>query len=198
MTIYADDLERVLRYIISKTDFSNICDKPVNYHWGNQQELNRYLIRKGENIQSENSIKEPAEEKKYKYPLIWLVLPNTGTKYEADWIIHRKTRLVISKNTKSDLLNDVRWNISFDLLTNIANTLLNKIEGVYMQIYKTTGNIPQVSITKYPNYSTNEKENKTIDIWDALVIDLDLIVKTNCITTEILNYEHTNRQNKLC
>lgn len=191
MTVYADDLERVLGYLISRMDFSNITDKKVNYHWGDQIELNRYLTWKGENIAVKNAIKGQNEQEELKYPLIWLVLPNTGIKGESDWVIHRGTRLVISKNTRSELLNDTRWNVSFLLLSGIANTFLNKINGKFTQIWQ-SNQIPQVKITKFPLYSINRKDNVVIDVWDALVLDLDLIVKTDCITDEILNYD------KLC
>jgi len=191
MITYADDLERVLGYLISKMDFSKVTENQINYHWGDQTELNRYLILKGENIAVKNALKGQNEQLELKYPLIWLVLPNTGVKAEADWVIHRGTRLVIAKNTRTDVLNATRWNVSFSLLSGIANILLNKLNGKFTQVYQ-SNQIPQVKVTKYPLYSVNGKDNITIDVWDALVLDIDIIVKTDCITNEILNYD------KLC
>lgn len=187
--IYVDEFERILGYQISQIDFNKVTDRPINYHWGGQQELSRYLINKGENAQVNNSLETDISKKIFLYPLIWLVLPNIGVKGESDWVYHRNTRIVISKNTRSDFFNQTRWSVSFEILSAIANTLLNNLNGKFFQIIKDSKGVEQIKFTKYPNYSTNSKDNKTIDVWDALAIDIDLILKTNCITKEIINYD---------
>lgn len=199
MIIYDRDFERVLGYVISNIDFSKVSDFPVQYHWGNQIELNRYLAFRGENINVINSFAENEKEIEHKYPLIWLVLPNKGTKGLSDWIYHRNTQLIIAKNTKSEYLNDTRWDISFALLSDIANMFLNNIEGNFFEILRNSNNnYPLVEITKEPDYSANRKENGQVDIWDALVINVDIVLKTSCITKEIINYNYdTNWKNRL-
>lgn len=131
------------------------------FHWGDEQELNRYI-----ELQKENS-----------YPLIWL-LPSVdnhnGSKYQK--LDKECSFIIATRETRKELFNDQRYIKSFDLVLNpLADYLVHGL---------TTSNISEriendFDLFKHPNYSAVSEKNGTIDIWDAIKLDIKIRFKNN-------------------
>jgi hypothetical protein len=124
--------------------------KPV-YKWGNELHLIKQLQL------FEKDGKSP-------YPLIYQT-SNRSEQNATTEIAETNLVLILAcRNLETDLLNENRWemtykNILYPLVSNIT-TVFNK-SGVYIW----DGSF---SVEEFPNYG-NGKENKTVDIWDALL-----------------------------
>jgi hypothetical protein len=138
----------------------NLALKP-KFHWGDEQELNRYI-----QVKKENS-----------YPLIWL-LP-TSERYEGSSfqnVIKDCSFVIATRETRKELFNDQRYIKTFDLVLNPLVDYL--VQGL------TTSNISdrdenEFDLFKHPNYSAESEENGTIDIWDAIKLDIRVKFKDN-------------------
>lgn len=154
--------------LLPDATFSNGNTAKIEFGWGSQQDLNKYIKLKGN---------------KRKYPLIWLV---NGTEREnrLGLTINRRLRLIIAINsTKIENLNPTIWDSDFDVT-------LNPIKENVLTALTTSGrtnlNQTTIDIERLPNYSEEGTNNtKTIDIWNAIVIDCDVIFdnNTNCFNT---------------
>ena len=126
------------------------------FHWGDEHELNRYIALK----------------KAESYPLIWL-LPDSD-KYEG-WNGKKATRdcsfIIATRETRKELFNDQRYIKTFDLVLNPLTRYL--IHG--LQTSSITDRMNDGwTITKYPNYSADSDKDGTIDIWDAVKLEMNV------------------------
>jgi len=139
--------------------------KPI-YKWGNEKHLIKQL-------------KEFDKEKKSIYPLIYQTSNQSDQDNIRSTCVTDLTFILACRNLETDLLNEQRWamsyeNILYPLVQNIE-TCFNKA-GVYMWDGK-------YSIQEFPNYGNGE-ENKTTDIWDALLFTTRITIDGNyCIKT---------------
>ena len=130
---------------------AGVSRKP-SFGWGDKKELNRYLELKKDNA----------------YPLIWLIQNKEkhiekGTAIEKDC-----TFIIATRETRTDLFNDERYLNSF-------NVVLNPLTEMLLKVLKRSQSISsEYEIFKRPNYSENKKENGTIDLWDAIELNIDI------------------------
>ena len=140
----------------------------IEFGWGSQQDLNKYIKLKGN---------------KRKYPLIWLV-NGKETENRLGLTINRRIRLIIAINsTKVENLNPTIWDSDFDIT---LNPIKENVLTALTCSGRTNLNQTTIDIERLPNYSEEGTNNtKTIDIWNAIVIDCDVIFdnNTNCFNT---------------
>lgn len=156
MIVFEDVIEALVSQIPAIDGF-----KP-NFHWGNQDELNRYIALK----------KQP-------YPIIWL---ENGIDEHDDRSgnIERNCRFIIAvRELELNELNNYRLKNSFEnFLIPLSERL---IEG--LRKFSQTELIDlKYRTAKHPNYSESDK-NKTIDMWDAITVDCRVKVYNRCVKT---------------
>jgi len=148
----------------------NTAVKP-KFHWGDEMELNRYI-----QLNKENS-----------YPLIWLLPSNDnylGTRYEN--LIKDCSFVIATRETRKELFNDQRYIRSFDLVLNPLTK--NLVYGLtHSNISEREGQDGFTSF-KHPNYSADSESNGTIDIWDAVKLDIRIKFKDNIECLKPINY----------
>jgi hypothetical protein len=160
-----ETLGRLVDLLPPLTD-ANDNDFKVHYNWGSQEVLNKYL-------------------KMYKdavYPLVWLINSN-NTENEQTKRINRNARIVIA--TKSFAVNEFNpYQYENDFLK-----VLNPVKKNLIKAIRSSG-ITQLNNEDYnysfiPNYSFEDNEGTLIDVWNAIVIDLDIEFRTDytCINT---------------
>lgn len=140
--------------------------KPV-YSWGNE----KHLIKK---------IKSFDKESKSIYPLVY----QTSNKSDQDSVrnscVTDLVLIIACRNLETDLPNENRWAMSYE---KVLYPMVENIEKCFNRagIYKWDG---LFSIQEFPNYGNGE-ENKTTDIWDALLFTTRITVNGNksCINT---------------
>jgi len=158
MIVFEEQLGRIIELLPSITDAnSNVF--PMNYNWGTIEVLNKYLL-----LPENNS----------KYPLIWL---STGSDENdlREPSVKRKARIIIATRSLNESeLNPFQYENDFKvLLQPIADSLIDAL---------ITSNISRINREKIgtervPNYSVSYKEEsqiKQIDVWNAIVLDLDI------------------------
>lgn len=141
-------------------------DKPVSYDGGNMEALHRW-------IQSMNAKQIEANlgiEGSRKYPLIWLVEGWKGNEFNPG-IKFTGVTFYIAINSKVELLNKNRIE-NFEILYKVANDFIKGLKR-FSKI-----NESDINYFERPSFKTEaKKETKgavTSDIWDALVVNLDL------------------------
>lgn len=157
-------------------DYNNVA-QTVNYHYGDQKELNAW-------------IKNMTSGGVRKYPLVWYVL-NTFTEFQG--VYETEATLAIFQNTDSSWFNPKRKEESY---TKIIDPTWQAIKVIFSenQFVEVMGNLAtQYSIIDEPNYGVNptavdakidsDKADKSIatDIVDARFIRLKLRINAQCI-----------------
>lgn len=162
----------------NKTIKVGLDDVSVQFHFGDQKEFNFWVAEKMKN-------------NKQKYPLIWYVI--TPHERLVNGKIRVNGQLIIFQGTKSQILNDARYN----------STYLNYLEPTYQMVNKTLQENKFITllhngkpIPDYdePNYgvdannfndftSTEKKGTKTIgiDVVDAKILRLKMDINPQCI-----------------
>lgn len=134
------------------------------YKWGNE----KHLIKQLSLFSKEN---------KSIYPLIYQI---SNTSEQDNLRNSCKTDLVFilaCRNIEVDLTNEQRWAMSYE---NVLYPVVMNIEKCFNRagIYNWSG---VYTIEEFPNYGENN-ENKTIDIWDALLFKTSITIDGNrCI-----------------
>lgn len=139
---------------------------PVAYSWGNTDALNKWIDAMNKK-QVENIL---GLSTKKKYPLIWLVDNWKSTEIIAGYEF-KKVTFWISCNSEISTLNENR---DFSIQYKIANELIEKL--------KLAVRISDDSIewSEKSNVSTG-KESKQSDIWDSVILTLDIIIYKHSI-----------------
>jgi hypothetical protein len=122
--------------------FSNGSTAKIDFSWGSQQDLNKYIKLKGS---------------KRKYPLIWLV----NTKWNENRLgqtMKSRVRLILAINsTKLENINPTIWDSDFEITLNpIKENVLTALTKSGRTILDQT----TIDIERLPNYS-DEGTNKT-------------------------------------
>lgn len=133
-----------------------------NFHWGGQNELNRYI-----------------ELKKQPYPLVWGISQPETHDNNGKFATTRVKLILATREKNVDRLNDVRLTEMFaKVLFPLADYL---IEGFQKSNRISLAN-EDIGVLKLPNFS-EAGENKTIDYWDALELRASIRVSNNCEKT---------------
>jgi hypothetical protein len=166
--------EHIIRAIVDTIPNIRINDslsQKAKFHWGDEEELNRFIQLKKEDS----------------YPLIWL-LPGDD-EYEGalgQEVVKECTFIIATREDDESLFNDQRYIKTYDLVLNPLTDYL--IHGLTASsITERIGN--EWTIRKFPKYSAGGAENATIDLWDAtrLTINIRFNGKLNCLNT--INYD---------
>ena len=152
---------------ILEDTFNNI--KPIDgvdylsYGYGDEKDLDVILLTKSAN-------------KQRAYPLLWYMMPNSIE--VVDGYAKGRFQFLLAHNTRLDWKNDQRFKESYD------KVLFPWLEGVLDAFSRSH----QITVkdgykaTNYPNYSKSLKKTKQVDYWDAIKLEIDLMVinKNNC------------------
>lgn len=144
-------------------------ETPVAYGYGDVDALMKWIEATNKN-QTEKAlgIKEVP-----KYPLIWLVEGWEGIKVVSGFEM-RKVIFHIAVNSNIPDLNENR-KPQFNILYQVANDFIDQMQ------YRGVKVLPNLKYTKRANFSVTKRESHTIDIWDTLIIQTELLINTNCI-----------------
>lgn len=141
--------------------------KPV-YKWGNEH----HLIKQLQLFDKEG---------KSAYPLIYQTSnrseQNSTTKLASTDLVF----ILACRNLETDLLNENRWAMTYK---NILYPLVADIENCFRKagVYVWDGSF---TVEEFPNYG-NGKENKTVDIWDALLFKTSIQIEgKKCVNSNI-------------
>lgn len=154
MIIIEERFEEMIDVIPEMGNPPTSTDKfKVKFSFGDDKELTSYLINNKSNV----------------YPLIWLIYPiiENHTLKKVDL---PEASFILAVQTNNYLSNKERF------ATNYKNVLIplynNFIE--LMQKSNIINMAESKKVIKYPNYSNenNDKENKTVDIWDAIKVTI--------------------------
>lgn len=163
------DLDYGLTCIANEVIHNNA---PVAYGYGNVDALMKWIEDK--NKQQVNDVLGIANATKY--PLIWLVEGWRGEKVVSG-IEFNNVVFHISVNSNIPDLN-VDRKPQFDTLFDVSNDFINQLKFHGVKI------LPRLEYTKRANFSVSkrsQKESYTIDVWDTIIIQTDLLINTNCI-----------------
>ena len=139
--------------------------KPI-FGYGDLKELNAFLKVKH------------TDRSRTPYPLIWLLYPYGENHTKTDVSI-KKLSLILAMQTNASMGNVERMNKTFN---KVLLPLLDNIHTLFIRANITSYD-EEFELTKYPNYSDNSgaDEHAGIFIWDALKVELDLIITDDCL-----------------
>lgn len=163
------DLDFGLTCVANEVTFK---DKPVAYGHGNVDALKKWI----ENKNKEQVNKALGINDATKYPLIWLVEGWDGVKVVSG-IEFTNVVFHISVNSNIPSLNEDR-KPQFDILFEVANNFINQLKYAGIKV------LPELKYTKRANFSVSkrgQKESYTIDVWDTIIVQTNLLINTNCI-----------------
>jgi hypothetical protein len=165
MIVFEEKMRELVGLIPSLTDVNgNVF--PVRFDWGTQDVLNKFLL---------------LPESVSKYPLIWLVTGVT-TRSETRNTLTRQTRLVIAtRSSRKDQFNEFQYSTDY---VNTLNPVYKNLRTLLLSsgISKIVNNTIIEDLR--PNYSFNDNGKGLIDVWNAIVIDLEIELLTDrCIST---------------
>lgn len=144
-------------------------NKKATYKWGDAMHLNK-LIKLYQN------------NKENIYPLIYNVSNHYKITGRQQYIEYSPLSIVIAtRNGNVDWHNGNRWATSYkDVLFPVVNNVI--------QLFKKAGIFlwdGEFTLYEFPNYSNND-ENATTDIWDAVRLDIPNITITGTCLQPIL------------
>lgn len=172
-------LENLLGKIISEADFTDISPtNRVSYSWGDNIELNQWIVAKDKEISGKRSF---GVENIGKYPLIWLVTPIEGITESINSQKFNGIKFIIASSSKTEYLNEFREKEIMPRLVGISEKFIEIIKSnKNTSIVKKDG-VDSIKFRKIYNYNTGENKNETLDIWDAISLQFDLIINNNCL-----------------
>lgn len=140
-----------------------------NYKWGDDHHLNK-LLKLYINDNSKNI-----------YPLIYNVSNRSSQSEMSNEATVELSLIIATRNKNTDWHNGNRWATSY------KNVLFPMVKNMAQLFYKSgfTYWDGRYELYEFPNYG-NTEENKTLDIWDALRMDLRLNITNNCLYKEII------------
>lgn len=136
--------------------------KPI-YKWGNEFHLKQQL-------------ELYSKAKTSPYPLIYQTSNLSKQKIFEDTCEATLKLVLACQNTDVSLTNEERWAMSY---RNILYPLVRNIETCF----NLAGAIlwdGDYTMQEFPNYG-NGKDNFTLDVWDAIVIDVKIGITNECI-----------------
>jgi len=139
----------------------------IRYDWGTIDVLNKFLVLK---------------ESKSKYPLIWLVT----SKDTDDLLRNRVTRnarfVIATRSNDVDSFNAKQYQTDYkEILIPVYNNFITVLNS--SGISKIVGSTIDKELK--PNYSVNDNGKGLIDIWNALVLDVEIELTDGCIKQNI-------------
>ena len=158
MITFEESLGKLIQLLpdvkIGKTDYS------IKYNWGTQEVLNKYLITNKENS----------------YPLIWLIVGRDSNDiYNKN--ISRNARIVIAtRSMNKEEFNEFQFQTYY-------KEILYPIQMNLIKVLRRSGIstiIDDVYNSEFvPNYSFEDSEGGLVDIWNAIVLNLEISFVTD-------------------
>ena len=139
---------------------SNTTVKPF-FSWGDKKALDKYIKGYQSNC----------------YPLIWL-LPSEESEDRRNNKITRKCVFILATlEVNVELYNAERFVNSYDNTLNPLSEYIKK--SLDLSATTTILNVDSIKQFKQPNYS-DEGDNGTIDLWDAIRLEIEIEFNDNC------------------
>lgn len=158
MITFEETLGKLINLLPVVTIGSN--DFPIQYNWGTQEVLNKYLITNKENS----------------YPLVWLIVGRDTNDIKGK-NISRNARIVIAtRSMNKEEFNEFQFQTYYkEILYPVQQNLIKVLErsGI-SSIIEDTYNSEFV-----PNYSFNDDNGTLIDIWNAIVLNIEISFNTD-------------------
>jgi len=162
--------ESVLKSLFDQ--LPNIVDGNLNefkpkFNWGNQNALNLFLKQ---------------FDKTTKYPLIWLIEGEDIENNITHEISRNGCRLFISKlSVHKTNTNPIIWETEFET---VLDPLLENVKTCLLKGGLTSVKDSVFKVKRLANYSEKDKIEATIDPWNVIILDFDLIIrKKGCLKT---------------
>ncbi len=142
------------------------------YDFGSHKDLLRYM----------NS--ERKEKGAVQYPLVWFETPVTTPEVRNGNLEGVGISLILATLTKSQFSNRARLDITIKpTLEPLRDDVINALNK---SGFTTIVNDKQIDRTIYYNYGVDEEQTQTTDIWDAIKLDLQINMTSNCLRN--INY----------
>jgi len=136
--------------------------KPI-YKWGNEFHLQKQL-------------ELYSKAKTSPYPLIYQT-SNLSKQQTFSKTCEATLKLILAcQNKQVDLTNEQRWAMTY---RNILYPLLENIEICFNECGVIVWD-GDYKMQEFPNYG-NGKDNFTLDVWDAIAIDVKIIIDGDCV-----------------
>lgn len=170
MIIFEDEIAKIVDIIPS---IFNIYDESIQprFNWGTQDVLNKFIV---------------VPENESKYPLVWLVDGGEETHTVANKRSQRDVKFVILKNSESpNDFNQFIYNTEFDKVLNpVAQNLITAFDQLaHTKIVNDT-----YKIRRYTNYSETVNKTKTLDIVNAITLELTLELRSDRCTAKQIKF----------
>lgn len=158
MITFEESLGKLIQLLPVVTIGDN--DYSIKYNWGTQEVLNKYLTTNKENS----------------YPLIWLIIGRDTNDIKGK-NISRNARIVIAtRSMNKEEFNEFQFQTYYkEILYPVQKNLIKVLErsGI-SSIIEDTYNSEFV-----PNYSFNDDNGTLIDIWNAIVLNIEISFNTD-------------------
>lgn len=165
MIVFEEKLGRILD-LLPPSKSADDAEFKVWYNWGTQDVLNKYLV---------------TESALTRYPLIWLTNGEDSTNVMSKYVT-RNARLVIAMHSdKQDNFNPDIYATDYDV---VLNPLLKNVI-VALQSSGASWIGEDYTVQRLPNYSVVQNQNNTVDVWNAIVLDIEITIDNNCLVSNI-------------
>lgn len=158
MITFEESLGKIVQLLPNVT--IGVNNYPINYNWGTQELLNKYLI-----LNKENS-----------YPLVWLVVGRDSNDINNK-NISRNARIVIAtRSMNKEEFNEFQFQtyykeILYPVQMNLIKALrMSGISKIVNEVYNSEF---------IPNYSFENSEGTLVDTWNAIVLNLEISFDTD-------------------
>lgn len=157
-----------------KKPMSKLVDngKPISYSWGDIDALHKWLEAQNKKA-SERAL---GINNGKKYPLIWLT-DSWKAEENVPGLKFNNVTFYIAKNSKVETLNENRVP-NFDNLYQVGNDMIKELKR-WIKI--SDNSIKYYERANLSVKKSGKSQSYTHDIWDAIVIEMDIIINTNCI-----------------
>jgi len=161
MIVFEEKLAEVLNTIppLEKDSISY----PIYFNWGTEEVLTKYL----------------AITQQSHYPLIWLVNGIDSYDRRNVEVTRDRMKVIIAiKKADVDLFNPDWWQTDYKLVLNVV------AENVVNAITKASNaySSDNYSLQRFPNYTQNNSEGVSVDVWNAITIEFDSVTfNNNCL-----------------
>ena len=141
----------------------------IHYNWGTQEVLNKYL----------HIYKDAV------YPLVWLINSSDKENKQTKRISRNARIVIVTKSYAKEEFNPYQFQNDF-LKT------LNPIKDNLIKLVRGSG-VSQLIDEEFtyqfvPNYSFQDNNGTLIDVWNAIVLDLNIEVRTDYECINVLKF----------
>jgi hypothetical protein len=158
MITFEESLGKLVQLLPDVTIGEN--DYSIKYNWGTQEVLNKYLITNKENS----------------YPLVWLIVGRDSNDiYKKN--ISRNARIVIAtRSMNKEEFNEFQFQtyykeILYPIQMNLIKVLRRSgISAIIDDVYNSEF---------VPNYSFNDEAGTLVDVWNAIVLNMEISFVTD-------------------